>query len=83
MKTKQPPHRGFLFFIYTYVECGSDLVTAAAGLAVTLSERMDIEETVSLIEFLGLLRHNLEIIKHRRIHCEHKQRRETEDRHEG
>jgi hypothetical protein len=52
---------------YMKLKCGEDLVALAATLSIKVSECMDIEELCSFIEFVGLMRHNLEIIKHRRI----------------
>jgi hypothetical protein len=51
------------------VKCGEDLVAMAATLSIKISEKMDIDDLISAIEFAGLMRHNLEIIKHRRIAC--------------
>lgn len=52
------------------LECGEDLVLIASTLAIKVSKDLDIEQIHSLIEFAGLFRHNLEIIKHKRIECE-------------
>lgn len=47
--------------------CGDDIVALAASLAVKLSEDADFEELCTMIELLGLLKHNLEVIKCRKI----------------
>ena len=42
---------------------GAELIALAGVTAVKLSECLNTEELIALLEFLGLLRHNLEIIK--------------------
>ena len=42
---------------------GTELIALAGVTAVKISEALDTEELIALLEFLGLLRHNLEIIK--------------------
>jgi hypothetical protein len=50
--------------------CGSgavDLIALAAAVAVKISECTDTGEINTILEFLGLLRHDLEVIKWRTI----------------
>ena len=46
---------------------GEELIATAGAFSVVLARDASIEELVTLVEFFGLVRHNLELIKHRRI----------------
>ena len=46
---------------------GGDIIALAGALSITLSENADMDELITLIEFMGLMRHNLEVIRFRRI----------------
>ena len=46
---------------------GEDLIALAGAISIKIAECMDIEELGCFTEFLGLLRHNLDIIKIRRF----------------
>ena len=46
---------------------GEELIAMAGAAAVVLAKTMDNEEITSFCELLGLVRHDLEIIKFRRI----------------
>ena len=46
---------------------GEDLVALAGAASIKIADCVDIEGLGCLLEFLGLLRHNLEIIKFRRF----------------
>lgn len=49
------------------MKSGEKLIATASALAVALSEDMNFDELLSLIELLGLLKHNLEVIKTARV----------------
>jgi len=45
-----------------------ELIAIAGTLSVTISKcNPEIEDLTAFIEFFGLMRHNLEIIRHRRL----------------
>ena len=44
-----------------------ELIALAGAISISISECLDTEELFTLLEFLGLLRHDLEVIKARRI----------------
>ena len=46
---------------------GEELIALAGVSAVKVAECLDTDELIALIEFLGLFRHNLEVIKTRRL----------------
>jgi hypothetical protein len=46
---------------------GEELIALAGTLAIKVAKCMDIEELAAFTEFLGLFKHNLEIIKIRRF----------------
>lgn len=46
---------------------GEELIALAGTIAIKISEDMNLEELITLLEFLGLLKHNLEVIKCRKI----------------
>ena len=46
---------------------GEELIASAGAVSVILARDANIEELVTYVEFFGLVRHNLELIKHRRI----------------
>ena len=49
-----------------------ELIATAGALSLAISKTCpDVEELTAYIEFFGLMRHNLELIRHRRI-IEHK-----------
>ena len=47
--------------------CGEELIALASTFSIAIADNKSIGELMSLIEFFGLVRHNLELIKHRRI----------------
>lgn len=47
--------------------CGKDIIAIAASLSITISENLNLDELISVIELLGLLKHDLEVIKTRCI----------------
>lgn len=46
---------------------GEELIALAGTLSFTLADTMSIEELAVFAEFFGLLRHNLDIIRIRRV----------------
>ena len=46
---------------------GAELIGLAGVISVKISECLSTEELIAFLEFLGLLRHNLEVIKIRNI----------------
>jgi len=46
---------------------GEELIALAGAISVKIANCMDLEELGCFTEFLGLLRHNLDIIKFRRF----------------
>ena len=46
---------------------GENLVGLATSASIVIAQELDTHELIILAEFLGLLRHNLDIIRHRRF----------------
>ena len=50
------------------VKSGEELIGMAGALSVMISKNCnEIEEITAFVEFFGLMRHNLEVIRHRRL----------------
>ncbi|MCL2570585.1 MAG: hypothetical protein FWE16_05300 [Firmicutes bacterium] len=50
------------------MKSAEELIATAGALSLAISKNCkDVEELVAYIEFFGLMRHNLDLIRHRRI----------------
>ncbi|MCL2587520.1 MAG: hypothetical protein FWE31_04790 [Firmicutes bacterium] len=48
------------------MEDSEKIIALASSISVIVAKDLDIHELTILTEFLGLLRHNLDVIRHRR-----------------
>jgi len=49
------------------VEDSEKIIGLASSMSIIVAKELDIRELAILSEFLGLLRHNLDVIRHRRV----------------
>jgi len=59
---------------------GEELIILSGTIAITLAKCMDIKELVEFTELLGLVRHDLDIIKFRRFLKEKEQGKDGKDK---
>ena len=59
--------------------CGAEIIALAGVSAVKVSECLDIDEMCTVIEFLGLLKHNLEVIKTRALLRKLEEKKDNKD----
>lgn len=65
--SRQSQHHDMYNPIYCYNMQGEELIALAGAVSIKIAEGMSFEELITLTEFLGLLRHNLDIIRQRKI----------------
>ncbi|MCL2756019.1 MAG: hypothetical protein FWE45_03125 [Firmicutes bacterium] len=56
----------------------TELIALASTVSIVISKNLSPEELTRLSEFLGLLRHNLDVVRHQRAREIHREKKSTE-----